>query len=166
MPRGSAQIEVSFDIDADGIVNVGAKDKATGRDQSMSIVASSGLSDNEIEKMIRESEQFAESDAKRKNAIEATNAAESIISETEKHMTDFKDQLDNTEAEKIRGLITQLRDTMAQGESAEPEDIKKQSTDLQQSSLKLFEMVYKNKAQQNAPNQENVVDNDASAGKQ
>lgn len=166
MPRGSAQIEVSFDIDADGIVNVGAKDKATGRDQSMSIVASSGLSDNEIEKMIRESEQFAESDAKRKNAIEATNAAESIISETEKHMTDFKEQLDNTEAEKIRGLITQLRDTMAQGESAEPEDIKKQSTDLQQSSLKLFEMVYKNKAQQNAPNQENVVDNDASAGKQ
>jgi molecular chaperone DnaK len=166
MPRGSAQIEVSFDIDADGIVNVGAKDKATGRDQSMSIVASSGLSDNEIENMIKESEQFAESDAKRKNAIEATNAAESVISETEKHMTDFKDQLDGTEAEKIRGLITQLRDTMAQGENAEPEDIKKQSTDLQQSSLKLFEMVYKNKAQQQQGNTENVVDNDASAGKQ
>jgi molecular chaperone DnaK len=166
MPRGSAQIEVSFDIDADGIVNVGAKDKATGRDQSMSIVASSGLSDSEIENMIKESEEFAESDAKRKNAIEATNAAESIISETEKHMTDFKDQLDGTEAEKIRGLITQLRDTMAQGESAEPENIKKQSTDLQQSSLKLFEMVYKNKAQQQQGNAENVVDNDASAGKQ
>lgn len=166
MPRGSAQIEVSFDIDADGIVNVGAKDKATGRDQSMSIVASSGLSDNEIENMIKESEQFAESDAKRKNAIEATNAAESVISETEKHMSDFKDQLDGSEAEKIRGLITQLRDTMAQGENAEPEDIKKQSTDLQQSSLKLFEMVYKNKAQQQQGNTENVVDNDASAGKQ
>jgi len=166
MPRGSAQIEVSFDIDADGIVNVGAKDKATGRDQSMSIVASSGLSDNEIENMIKESEQFAESDAKRKNAIEATNAAESVISETEKHMNDFKDQLDGSEAEKIRGLITQLRDTMAQGENAEPEEIKKQSTDLQQSSLKLFEMVYKNKAQQQQGNTENVVDNDASAGKQ
>lgn len=166
MPRGSAQIEVSFDIDADGIVNVGAKDKATGRDQSMSIVASSGLSDSEIENMIKESEQFAESDAKRKNAIEATNAAESVISETEKHMNDFKDQLDGAEAEKIRGLITQLRDTMAQGENAEPEEIKKQSTDLQQSSLKLFEMVYKNKAQQQQGNAENVVDNDASAGKQ
>ncbi|KAF9324257.1 Stress-70 protein, mitochondrial, partial [Linnemannia elongata] len=145
-PKGVPQIEVSFDIDADGIVNVGAKDKATGRDQSMSIVASSGLSSDEIEKMIKDSELFADSDRKRKEQIEATNQAESIISETEKHMSDFKDQLDSTEAEKIKEQITKLRDVLAKGESVEAEEIKKESTDLQQGSLKLFEMVYKKNA--------------------
>ncbi|KAF9205213.1 Stress-70 protein, mitochondrial [Haplosporangium sp. Z 27] len=145
-PKGVPQVEVSFDIDADGIVNVGAKDKATGRDQSMSIVASSGLSSDEIEKMIKDSELFADSDRKKKEQIEATNQAESIISETEKHMNDFKDQLDSTEAEKIKEQIVKLREVLAKGETVEAEEIKKESTDLQQGSLKLFEMVYKKNA--------------------
>ncbi|KAF9988450.1 70-kilodalton heat shock protein [Mortierella antarctica] len=145
-PKGVPQVEVSFDIDADGIVNVGAKDKATGRDQSMSIVASSGLSSDEIEKMIKDSELFADSDRKKKEQIEATNQAESIITETEKHMSDFKDQLDSTEAEKIKEQISKLREVLAKGESVEAEEIKKESTDLQQGSLKLFEMVYKKNA--------------------
>ncbi|KAG0335811.1 70-kilodalton heat shock protein [Podila horticola] len=156
-PKGVPQIEVSFDIDADGIVNVGAKDKATGRDQSMSIVASSGLSSDEIEKMIKDSELHADSDRKRKEQIEATNQAESIITETEKHMSDFKDQLDSTEAEKIKEQITKLREVLAKGETVEAEDIKKESTDLQQGSLKLFEMVYKKNAAAGASSSESTT---------
>jgi molecular chaperone DnaK len=142
-PKGVPQIEVSFDIDADGIVNVGAKDKATGRDQSMSIVASSGLSKDEIENMIRDSEKYAEADRQKRDQIEATNQAESVITETEKHMDEFKDQLDSSEAEKIKGQISKLRDVLQKGESVAAEDIKKETTELQQGSLKLFEMVYK-----------------------
>ncbi|KAF9551318.1 Stress-70 protein, mitochondrial [Mortierella hygrophila] len=145
-PKGVPQIEVSFDIDADGIVNVGAKDKATGRDQSMSIVASSGLSKDEIENMIRDSEKFAESDRKKKEQIEATNHAESVISETEKNMEEFKGQLDASEAEKIKEQITKLKEVLAKGDNVEAEDIKKDVSELQQGSLKLFEMVYKKNA--------------------
>ncbi|KAG0271772.1 Stress-70 protein, mitochondrial [Linnemannia exigua] len=145
-PKGVPQIEVSFDIDADGIVNVGAKDKATGRDQSMSIVASSGLSKDEIENMIRDSEKFAEADRKKKEQIEATNHAESAISETEKNMEEFKDQLDASEAEKIKEKISKLREVLQKGDGVEAEDIKKEVSELQQGSLKLFEMVYKKNA--------------------
>ncbi|KAG0374633.1 Stress-70 protein, mitochondrial [Mortierella sp. AD032] len=145
-PKGVPQIEVSFDIDADGIVNVGAKDKATGRDQSMSIVASSGLSKDEIENMIRDSEKFAEADRKKKEQIEATNHAESVISETEKNMEEFKGQLDASEAEKIKEQITKLREVLQKGDNVEAEDIKKDVSELQQGSLKLFEMVYKKNA--------------------
>lgn len=145
-PKGVPQIEVSFDIDADGIVNVGAKDKATGRDQSMSIVASSGLTKDEIENMIRDSEKFAEADRKKKEQIEATNHAESVISETEKNMEEFKGQLDASEAEKIKEQITKLREVLAKGDNVEAEDIKKDVSELQQGSLKLFEMVYKKNA--------------------
>lgn len=142
-PKGIPQIEVSFDIDADGIVNVSAKDKATGRDQSMSIVASSGLSSTEIENMIHEAEKFAESDAKRKNTIEATNVAESVINETEKNVAEYKDKLDSADVEKINGLIAGLRESIAKGENADAEEIRKQVGEVQQGSLKLFEMVYK-----------------------
>ncbi|KAI7823286.1 heat shock protein 70 family [Gamsiella multidivaricata] len=161
-PKGVPQVEVSFDIDADGIVNVGAKDKATGRDQSMSIVASSGLSSDEIEKMIKDSELFADSDRKKKEQIEATNQAESIITETEKHMNDFKDQLDSTEAQKIKDQIVKLRDVLAKGEVVEAEEIKKEYTDLQQGSLKLFEMVYKQNAAKSASSssQDTTVENE------
>ncbi|KAG0359967.1 hsp7-like protein [Gamsiella multidivaricata] len=145
-PKGIPQIEVSFDIDADGIVNVGAKDKATGRDQSMSIVASSGLSKDEIEKMVQDSERFAESDRKKRDQIEATNHAESVISETEKNMEEFKSQLDASESEKIKEQISKLRDVLQKAENLEAEDIKKETAELQQGSLKLFEMVYKKNA--------------------
>ncbi|KAL1921914.1 uncharacterized protein VTP21DRAFT_10556 [Calcarisporiella thermophila] len=165
-PKGVPQIEVSFDIDADGIVNVSARDKATGRDQSMSIVASSGLSSSEIENMIKDAEKFAESDAKRKASIEATNSAESVISETEKHMNEFKDRLDAAESEKIREQIKKLRETLAQNadsENADPELIKTETANLQQGSLKLFEMVYKNSQQQSSSSNDTVVDDDKSS---
>ncbi|KAJ3188971.1 70-kilodalton heat shock protein [Gaertneriomyces sp. JEL0708] len=148
-PRGVPQIEVTFDIDADGIVNVSARDKVTGKDQSMTIAASSGLSDSEIENMISQAEKFAESDKQRKEVIEASNHAESAINETEKAMSEFKDQLDKEEAEKLRKQITELREMIAKGpEENTAEEIKTKYGELQQSSLKLFEMVYKNKAAQ------------------
>jgi molecular chaperone DnaK len=142
LPRGVPQIEVTFDIDADGIVNVSAKDKNTGVDQSITIAASSGLSDSEIENMIKNAEQFAEQDKKRKEVIEATNQAEGAIHSTEKAMTDFKDKIDSAEAEKIKSQIEELREYM-KNEDATVEGIKEKQDALQQSSLKLFEMAYK-----------------------
>ncbi|ORX65573.1 heat shock protein 70 [Basidiobolus meristosporus CBS 931.73] len=160
-PRGVPQIEVTFDIDADGIVNVSAKDKATGRDQSMSIVASSGLSKDEIENMVKNAEQFAESDIKRKEAIEASNNAESAVHETEKHINDFKDQIDQEEAKKLQEQIALLREKIAKGEEADPEELRKGTFELQQASLKVFEAVYKNRGSGDSSDGETVVDNDS-----
>ncbi|TPX43954.1 hypothetical protein SeMB42_g04505 [Synchytrium endobioticum] len=146
-PRGVPQVEVTFDIDADGIVNVSAKDKATNKDQSITIAASSGLSDSEIENMIRQAETHAEADKKRKDVIEASNHAEQIINDTEKAMGDFKDQLDKEEESKIREKIKELREILSQGpDDLDAETIKSKYGDVQQSSLKLFEMVYKKKS--------------------
>ncbi|OZJ06253.1 hypothetical protein BZG36_00796 [Bifiguratus adelaidae] len=143
-PKGVPQIEVAFDIDADGIVNVKAKDKATGRDQSITLTASSGLSKNEIENMVNQAAQYAESDRRRKESIEVANRADSIIHDTEKALDDFKDQVDTGEAESLRSQLSGLRDivTRAQSgdESADADDIKRRTDELQQSSLKLFEM--------------------------
>jgi molecular chaperone DnaK len=83
-PKGVPQIEITFDIDADGIVNVGAKDKATGKDQSMTIASSSGLSDKDIERMVSDAEEYAETDKLRKTLIEEVNKADSVVHDTEK----------------------------------------------------------------------------------
>ncbi|KAJ2708860.1 hypothetical protein H4R19_004539, partial [Coemansia spiralis] len=153
-PKGVPQIEVSFDIDADGIVNVSAKDKATNRDQSITIAASSGLSDAEIEDMIANAEKHAEADKERREVIEATNSAESIIADTEKNLEEFKTQLDKEEGDKIRSQLDELRQTLAKVSAGETtltaEEIKKQSGNVQQASLKLFEMVYKKRASENS----------------
>ncbi|KAI8336658.1 hsp7-like protein [Chlamydoabsidia padenii] len=152
-PKGVPQIQVEFDIDADGIVNVSAKDKATNRDQSMTIAASSGLSSDEIENMIQQAEANAEADRARRDTIEMANRADSVMSETEKAMDDFKDQLDKAEAHKLREQITNLRGEALKAQSGDadvkPEELKAKIDELQQSSLKLFEMVYKNRASQN-----------------
>ena len=146
-PRGVPQVEVTFDIDADGIVNVSASDKATGKDQSITLAAQSGLSDAEIESMVSQAEKHAESDKKRRDVIEACNHAESIINDTEKAMNDYKDQLDKEEEGKIREKIKEVRDYIAQGhDNLEAETVKEKYADLQQGSLKLFELVYKKKA--------------------
>ncbi|CAO3628068.1 unnamed protein product [Mucor hiemalis] len=152
-PKGVPQIEVEFDIDADGIVNVHAKDKATNRDQSITIAASSGLSSDEIEKMVEEAEKNAESDRARRETIEMANRAESVMSETEKAMDDFKDQIDQAEADKLKQQIEALRNETVKAQAGEvdiqPDQIKTKIDELQQTSLKLFEMVYKNRAQSN-----------------
>ncbi|CAG8563818.1 4737_t:CDS:2 [Funneliformis caledonium] len=149
-PKGIPQIEVTFDIDADGIVNVSAKDKGTNRDQSITITASSGLSSKEIEKMIHDAEKFAESDAKRKSVIEATNSAESIINETEKNLEEYKDQIDQEDGKNIKEQIKNLQEVIKKGDEADPEKIKEEIHNLQKSSLKLFEVVYKKAQEKNA----------------
>lgn len=150
-PKGVPQVEVTFDIDADGIVNVSAKDKATNKDQSITIAASSGLSESEIENMIQDAEKFAETDKERKNLIEASNSADSVINDTEKAMTDFKDQLDAAEADKLKTQISELREVVSKAQGGDEtgltsEEIKKKTGELQQASLKLFELVYKKRA--------------------
>ncbi|ORZ21105.1 heat shock protein 70 family [Absidia repens] len=152
-PRGVPQIAVEFDIDADGIVNVSAKDQATNKDQSMTIAASSGLSESEIENMVKQAEENAESDKKYRESIEMANRADSVAGDTEKALDEYKDQLDSGEAEKLRSQIQALREdvTKAQGgdSSVEPQALKSKIDELQQSSLKLFEMIYKQRASQN-----------------
>ncbi|KAJ2443039.1 hypothetical protein GGF42_006768, partial [Coemansia sp. RSA 2424] len=161
-PKGVPQIEVTFDIDADGIVNVSAKDNATNRDQSITIAASSGLSEAEIEDMIANAEKHAEADKERREIIEATNSADSIVNDTEKNLEEFKEQLDKAEVEKIRTQLDELRQTLAKVSSGEEtlkaEEIKQKSGNVQQASLKLFEMVYKQRASQN-----NSTSSDSSA---
>ncbi|KAF5357281.1 hypothetical protein D9758_005917 [Tetrapyrgos nigripes] len=153
-PKGIPQIEITFDIDADGIVNVGAKDKATGKDQSMTIASSSGLSDKDIEKMVSDAEEYAETDKARRNLIEEANKADSVCADTEKAMNEFKDQLDATEKEKVTKLITELRELAVKGQAAEPsvnaDIIREKINETQQASLGLFQKVYEKRNAENA----------------
>merc|ERR1712070_1046897 len=117
--RGVPQIEVTFDIDADSIVHVHAKDKSTNKDQSITIASGSGLSDNEIEDMVKDSEKYAEADKERKQAIEAANRADSVVNDTEKALKEFEDRLDKSEAEPIREKINEMREIIAKNQSGE-----------------------------------------------
>ncbi|KAG8955596.1 70-kilodalton heat shock protein [Tulasnella sp. 424] len=148
-PKGIPQIEITFDIDADGIVNVSAKDKATNKDQSMTVASSSGLSDNDIEKMVSDAEQYAESDKARKLVIEEANRADSVCADTEKAMNEFKDQLDKTEKEKVEALVKELREIAVKGQAGDasitPEQIKAAIDATQNASLGLFQKVYEKK---------------------
>merc|ERR1712176_1043407 len=132
-PRGVPQIEVTFDIDANGIVNVHARDKGTGKEQQIVIQSSGGLSKDQIENMVREAEANAEADKVNRERVEAINQAEGILHDTESKMEEFKEQPPSEDVAKMK-------------EKMDPEDIKKTVSDLQQSSLKLFEMAYKKMA--------------------
>ncbi|KNE67890.1 chaperone DnaK [Allomyces macrogynus ATCC 38327] len=147
-PKGVPQIEVGFDIDADGIVNVSARDKATGKDQSITLTASSGLSKDEIESMVAEAETHKEQDAMRRDLIEERNRAESIMADTTKSLEDFKDQINKEEADKIRTKMTELRELMAK-EDTTPDTVRQAYHEVQQASLKLFEAAYKARADAN-----------------
>ena len=144
-PKGVPQIQISFDIDADGIVNVGATDKATNREQSMTIASSSGLSDKEIENMVSDAEKYAESDKTRRQVIEEANRGESFCTDTEKSMSEFEAQLDTAEKEKVKKLLGELREIAAKGAAGDaavkPEDIKAALDAAQQASLGLFQKV-------------------------
>ncbi|KDE08371.1 hsp70-like protein [Microbotryum lychnidis-dioicae p1A1 Lamole] len=159
-PKGIPQIEVTFDIDADGIVNVSAKDKATNKDQSITIAASSGLSDKEIESMIEQAEQHAEADKARRELIEAANSADSVAAETDKALKEHKEQVDAEEAKKVEALIAELRELAikSQGDDAvTPQQLKDKISETQQASLSLFQKVYERKQQQDgqaAPSEE------------
>uniref|UniRef100_A0AAX7W523 Stress-70 protein, mitochondrial n=1 Tax=Astatotilapia calliptera TaxID=8154 RepID=A0AAX7W523_ASTCA len=145
-PRGVPQIEVTFDIDANGIVHVSAKDKGTGREQQIVIQSSGGLSKDDIENMIKNAEKYAEEDRRRKDRVEAVNMAEGIIHDTESKMEEFKDQLPADECTKLKEEISKVRNLLTNKDSETGENIKQAATNLQQASLKLFEMAYKKMA--------------------
>jgi len=139
-PRGVPQIEVTFDIDANGIVNVSAKDKGTGKEQQIRIQASGGLSDNDIEKMVREAEQFAEEDKKRRGAAEAKNNAESLIHSTEKQLAEHGDKV----SADIKGEIEKaIAEAKAAVESGDSEQMQQKTSALTEAAMKLGEAMYK-----------------------
>jgi molecular chaperone DnaK len=139
-PRGVPQVEVTFDIDANGIVNVQAKDKATGKEQAIRIQASGGLSDADIDKMVKDAEAHAEEDKKRRELVEARNQAEGLIHSTEKSVAEFGDKVSEDDRQGITTAIDALREAAA-GEDVEV--IKARTTDLMQASMKLGEAMYK-----------------------
>ena len=146
-PRGVPQIEVTFDIDANGIVHVNAKDLGTGKEQQIKITASSGLSDEEVEKMVNEAEQYAEEDKKRRNKVESQNEAESLIYSTEKSVEELGDKLPAEEKSTIESAIAQLRKDL---EGEDVEAIKASTQKLAEASHKLAEILYSQQAAQGA----------------
>jgi molecular chaperone DnaK len=148
-PRGVPQIDVTFDIDANGIVNVSAKDKGTGKRQEIVIQSSGGLSKDEIENMVKDAEKYAAEDKVRKDRVEIVNQAESVINDIERNMAEYKDQLPTEEADKLRDSIANLRQTLANPDEATPEAIRESTGELQKSALKLFEIAYKSKMSEN-----------------
>ncbi len=139
-PRGIPQIEVTFDIDANGIVNVTAKDKATNKEQAIRIQASGGLSDADIEKMVKEAEANAEEDKKRRELVEAKNQAESLVHSTEKSLKEHGDKLPEADKTGAEAAIQSLRDAL-QGEDAEM--IGERTQALMQAAMKIGETIYK-----------------------
>jgi molecular chaperone DnaK len=146
--RGMPQIEVTFDIDANGIVNVSAKDKSTGKEQQIKIQASGGLSDEEIEKMVKEAEENAEADKKKREAVDTRNHADSLINETEKNLKEHGDKIPEADRNKITEDIEELK-KVKDGEDLEA--IKSKTEALVQSSLKMGEAIYKQSPQGAGP---------------
>jgi molecular chaperone DnaK len=143
-PRGVPQIEVTFDIDANGIVNVSAKDQATGKEQSIQITASSGLSQEEIDKLIKDAELHAEDDKKKRELVDARNHADALIYSTEKSIKDLGDKIDEDTKSKVEAAAAALKKAM-EGEDAE--EIKRLSEELTQASHKLAEAMYQQASQ-------------------
>lgn len=139
-PRGVPQIEVTFDIDTDGIVHVSAKDKGTGKEQSIRITAPTKLSEEEIEKMVKEAEKYAEEDKKKKEEVETVNQANAIMYSTEKSLKDYGDKVSDDEKKKIEEALEKLKKAI---EAKKVDDIKAAQEKLQEAAHKLAEEVYK-----------------------
>ncbi|PIE75084.1 MAG: molecular chaperone DnaK [Deltaproteobacteria bacterium] len=144
-PRGLPQIEVTFDIDANGIVAVSAKDKGTGKEQSIKITASSGLSDEEIENLVKDAELHAEEDKKKRALVEAKNQADAVIYQTEKSMKEIGEKLDQDTKANLESLIEKLKSKLAGDDT---DEINKATEELTQASHKLAEQIYQQQAQQ------------------
>jgi len=139
-PRGVPQVEVTFDIDANGIVNVSAKDKGTGKEQQIRIQASGGLSDDDIDRMVKDAEEHAEEDKKRRESVEVKNQAEALLHQTEKSLSEHGDKISGDEKSAIETDIEALKTAM---ESDNREDIQSKLEALATSSMKLGEAIYK-----------------------
>jgi len=142
-PRGMPQIEVTFDIDANGIVNVSAKDKASGKQQQIRIQSSGGLSDSDIERMVQEAEQFASADADRKAKVETKNEADSTVYQTEKTLFEHKDKVPQEDQDQIKADIEAVKKA-AEDENVSSEELKEKVEALKKSSMKIGEAMYKN----------------------
>ena len=157
-PRGVPQIEVTFDIDANGIVNVSAKDKGTGKEQQIRIQASGGLSDADIDQMVRDAEQFAEEDKKRRAGAEAKNNAESLIHTTERQLADNGDKVDDALKGEIQSAIDAAK---AAVEGGDPEAMNEKSQALAQVAMKLGQAIYEKQQQAEAAPQGGAAAGDA-----
>jgi molecular chaperone DnaK len=139
-PRGLPQVEVTFDIDANGIVNVAAKDKATGKEQTITITASSGLAKNEVERMVKDAEAHAEEDQARRELIEARNQADALAYSVEKTYTENKAKLTSADANRIEAALSAAKDAVTSENLAA---IRSTTTELQQASHAMAEAFYK-----------------------
>ncbi len=146
-PRGMPQIEVTFDIDANGIVNVSAKDKATGKEQQIRIQASGGLSESEIEKMVKDAEANAAEDKKRREAVDAKNHADALVHSTEKALAEHGDKVSEGDRKAIEDGLADLKEALKGDDS---EAIKAKSNTLAQASMKLGEAMYQQQAEADA----------------
>ena len=154
-PRGVPQIEVTFDIDANGIVSVSAKDKGTGKEQKITIQASGGLSETEIDQMVKDAEMNKEADQKVKEKIEARNHADGLVDSTEKALKEHGDKISAEEKSKIETGINNLKEAL-KGEDVE--DIKKKTGELTEASMKLGEAVYKDMQQKEQPKEQSKTE--------
>ena len=160
-PRGMPQIEVTFDIDANGIVSVGAMDKGTGKEQKITIQASGGLSDADIEKMVKDAEENADADKERRELIEAKNQAESLIHSTEKSMEEHADKVDPTTVEAIELAIAALKDEL---ETEDAGKIKAGIQNVTEAAMKLGEAIYKNAQDASEDDMAAAADEEPKAG--
>jgi len=167
-PRGMPQIEVTFDIDANGIVSVSAKDKGTNKEQKITIQASGGLSDEDIDKMVKEAEENAEADKARRELVEARNQAESLVNATEKSLEEHGDKVDPTTVEAIELAISALKEDLEK-DDVTADKIKSGIQNVTEASMKLGEAIYKAsqdeaddevKSADEAPGEDDIVDAD------
>ncbi|HLL60008.1 MAG TPA: Hsp70 family protein, partial [Allosphingosinicella sp.] len=157
-PRGVPQIEVTFDIDANGIVNVSARDKGTGKEQQIRIQASGGLSDADIDKMVRDAEQFAEEDKKRRAAAEAKNNAESLIHTTERQLEEHGEKVDAALKSEIQAAVDEAKSAVEGGDT---DAITQKAQALAQVAMKLGQAIYE---KEQAANASPGADTDAAQG--
>ena len=162
-PRGVPQIEVTFDIDANGIVHVSAKDLGTGKEQKIRIESSSGLSESEIEKMVKDAEAHQAEDKKLRETIEAKNNAESVVYATEKALKDYGDKVSESEKSKIEAALKELKDTLADS-NASAEELKAKTDAVQQASMELGQKVYEAAQAQQQAGASSAAGNTADAG--
>ena len=141
-PRGMPQVDVTFDIDANGIVNVSAKDKATGKEQQIRIQASGGLSDSDIDDMVKDAESHAEEDKKRREGVEVRNSADALVHGSEKNLKEYGDKVPDEDRQAIENAVKDLKDAL-EDEDADPEALQAKTEALSEVSMKLGEAMYK-----------------------
>src|SRR5215207_3224866 len=161
--RGTPQIEVAFDIDANGILNVAAKDLGTSKEQKIEIKAGSGLSDEEVERMVRDAETHAEDDRQQRELVEARNTGESAAYQAERQLADLGDQVDSSSKEQIEAALKDVRESLT---SEDPQEIRTKTDTLQEAFHKVSEQMYAAAAaqQQQAADNGGASDGDAADG--